>query len=199
LHLPFYEQPRFLVEFFLALATFGLFVATYLVARRTAQLGADTVKATKVADKHHQEALTPVVEWVCTAQALPIYPPDYSAGPLPPPIRYLISYSGTVKNVGTGPALNVRASFVFADRYTFDYGGQGGKQLQSLGPGEQYDDTFEQRVHSEPRITQMEMPYTVTITYDNIFGKQCTTLHKNAGGDRPTITTFTPPDTTPRV
>ena len=120
-------------------------------------------------------------------------------GETPDPIGYFLTYTGTVKNIGTGPALNVHASFVFADRYTFDYRGQGGKQLQSLGPGEHYGDKFEQRVHSEPRITQMEMPYTVTITYDNIFGKQCTTVHKNAGGDRPTITTFTPPDTTPRV
>lgn len=199
MHLPFYENASFWVEAVLALATGGLFVATYRVATRTAELAKDTVAATRVADKHHQESLTPVVEWVCLAQAKPQYeePRTAVAAPSGKVEGWDITYTGTIKNVGTGPALNVRAGFLF-HTFRFDKSNGYEKHLPSLGPGQGEGAKFYIRLAGNV-VSQTPMPYTVTITYDNIFGKQCTTVHTNPGGENQTETTFTPPDTTSRV
>jgi hypothetical protein len=43
----------------LAIVTGALFVATYLVARRTAELAADQAATNRLLDQHHQESLMP--------------------------------------------------------------------------------------------------------------------------------------------
>ena len=122
--------------------------------------------------------------------------------PSPPKIiGWTITYSGAVRNIGAGPALNVRAEFVFALSLAFNKANGQDKLLPSLGPGHEENYTFKGTVDvaTYGGALPNTPPFTITITYDNVFGKQCTTVHKSVGGNNQTETTFTPPDTTPRL
>src|SRR5579859_7840344 len=46
---------------FTGIVTLLLFVATYLVASRTADLAKDTIDASDIADEHHQQTLWPLL------------------------------------------------------------------------------------------------------------------------------------------
>ncbi len=198
----FYEDASFWVQFALAIVTGLLFLATYQVARRTRNLAEDTVEATRTADKHHQESLRPIVQWIGKAVLHEQYATEIEAGS-PRRVRYyILNYRGQVENVGTGPALNIRAEFLIHGSLTFDEKNNQAMHLRGLAAGMSYDETFHQRLEegrTAGATPNMSLAYRVTLTYENVFGKTCQTIHENPGGDGQTRTHHIPPDTTPRT
>jgi hypothetical protein len=178
-----------LVTALLLVATVWLAIFTGRLNAATVGLAKDTVDASKLADRHHQESLLPIVQWLGRAN---IFPP--SGGSIE------LTFEGDLENVGPGPALNVVAELRI---HTFLYDKATGNEfhLPTLAPGGSIPYKFSRALvggNTAGAPFNRPLSFEVTLTYENVFGKVCRTIQKNPGGDNQTQTTYEAPDTAPR-
>ncbi len=133
----------------------------------TNQLTAKTVAATELADQHHQETLAPLL----TLRDVRLDSEPINGTRI----------MGTIVNVGSGPATNIRIAFTFRGRAT-----EVQPQVSNgIASGERYpfevDVTLEnssqdfQKLLSGGPITHFMSDYEVTMTYSSVFSTSRTT------------------------
>ena len=97
----------------LLVATGALAIYTALLFRATSDVAKDTLDASRWADRHHQEQFSPIVIWDVD------WCEYYVAREMGTSPRPTLGISGSLRNIGSGPALNVRA-FVKMAQYETD-------------------------------------------------------------------------------
>ncbi len=157
-----------------ALVTGTLAFFTYRLAKVTSALAEDTVVASRLADRHHQEALQPLVrvEGELTIRHI--------VGPSGEPNEYLIVLDGEVVNVGGGPATSINI-LVKPDSYverSFYLGMLGANSTRILR-GVQW------RVSRTQHHPNMALwPFHLQVRYQSIFGSEGTTEQYSHSGQR---------------
>jgi hypothetical protein len=119
------------VTLFLVIATGILAFKTWQLHAATVALATDTVQATKVSDRHQQETLSPI----CVIG-------DLRCGATQRGAAYVSSVSLAIANVGSGPALLVRATVTpvgSGGRYTSNSVARGTKPLSPGAKSELLD------------------------------------------------------------
>lgn len=127
-----------------AVITLGLFVATFMMARKTAELATDTVDAADRADVHHQQALWPnVVPTQAHVQGADL--------------------SITLENIGNGPAYSV--TVVISPEVRAADGGQSFRASPLAACGKQ-----QCRWEVEGLLSRYDEPFYIRVQYDTMFG-----------------------------
>lgn len=160
----------------LAIFTWRLYESTNKVANRTQELADDNVAANRLADRHHQEQLRPIIIWDVEIRGVG---PEHASG---------LNLSGNMRNIGPGPALDVWATLKLnsAEFKTTQ------KRILAGGSGGTNDAwRFEHDSKSGTIDSRRDFPaYTVTIYYANIFGEVgTTTLSRTKHGSEGPIET----------
>jgi hypothetical protein len=157
----------------LAIFTAFLFFATLAVASRTADVAADTVTASQQADTHHQESLTPIVVFkpglIRLLNARIDIFPNAAVG------------EGRLRNVGAGPAMNVRMT-VQALNAEGQWFGSASFTSGPIGAGEDVEIANgadgEQIVYRPGfDVPAAAASFMVLIDYESLFGGSAGTIH----------------------
>jgi hypothetical protein len=150
------DVPMVVATAVLAVITLALFLATFLMAKKTAELAQDTVDASNLADEHHQQTLWPfivVTKWSVQAQQAP----------------ELLNLQ--VKNIGSGVALAVRATLVAINTQGLTIAPN--FLLGAVGPGELYprhNETIAIQFTNSIVRGQDVFNIQVLLEYDTMFG-----------------------------
>ena len=150
------DVPMVVATLALAVITLALFIASFLMAKKTAELAQDTVDASNLADEHHQQTLWPfivVTKWSVLAQQNP-------------DILNL-----QVKNIGSGAALAVRATLVTINAQGLTIAPN--FLLGAVGPGELYprhNETIVMQFTNSIVKGQDVFNIQVLLEYDTMFG-----------------------------
>lgn len=168
----------------LAVYTARLFASTREMAEKTAALVKSTVDANALADRHHQESITPIVALNACLTA------EYGA--LDPPTQkpaWKFFLRGTVANTGLGPALNIRVEIDASDcvpqvfrmkslaanssePIVGERGGAGAAYVWYRVPFNENEDRRARCV-----------PYTSRVYYENLFQTPGKTVQETHSGD----------------
>jgi hypothetical protein len=94
----------------IAVATLGLAIGTFILAKATKEVAKDTVAAARLADRHHKESNVPIVSLSQGAFWIENMPEHANT-------KSLLSFKYWVTNSGNGPALNVQIIAEVALKY----------------------------------------------------------------------------------
>jgi hypothetical protein len=160
----------------IAIPTVFLAIFTWRVAKRTEELGRDTVASAELADWHHQETLNPLV--ILERITVGLFPANLpqTISPPPPPMATLYVFASFL-NLGGGPALDGKLT-IKAHMYTAEF------DLGALPLG--YNDTRRYEVNL-PMLRDTALlkdpPYTLDVGYKSIFGTEGSAAYKSTGGN----------------
>lgn len=176
-------------EYGLLIATIALAAYTARLFRSTRDLAKDTLQASKYSDRHHQESLTPCVVIDGIQAILSRSSPNETLG-----------IYGALRNVGTGPALNIKVILHVDDLDLLESVIEAG----SLKPGGDFENRLKFDVRTgekHPYSAGVALPFLVRINYLNIFGQLASTLYIGTSDESGRIllkTAFAAPSVLPR-
>ena len=157
---------------FLAAVTATLSIFTLLLVGATLYLAANAIKANRLAEKHHQETLMPAVTFRGR------YWPEWRDRTGAHTVSFMY-YEGLLQNVGGGPALNVVATLKtqFFGDYTYNIGFLPANYVRDEHRVRQVMDFNLDPVFCMPPHAMQPLDFTLTITYENVFGQSGKTEH----------------------
>jgi hypothetical protein len=141
------------ITLLLFLATLALATFTALLHRATVEVAKDTVAATKVGDRHHQESLSPV----CVLREVFFDTNDYT-------VRARLK----VQNVGAGPAIRINANIQCLGTERRHIGIGEVHTCDSLKSGDTTPDFI--RSMEQPARGQDAVMFEIRLEYQNVFG-----------------------------
>ncbi len=159
----------------MAKATRTVALKTASLAEQTRALAAETISANELADRHHQEAMTPCV--------------ILDEGVVVSLQHALRLNEGYLRNIGPGIALDIRI-------WIGDVGEP--VRIRPLASNEKYKLIEECTVPIGNQIAP-RAPIKLMIMYKNLFGAEAKTTHFGHIGDRVFTTIFDSPPVTKRI
>jgi hypothetical protein len=146
-------------------STAAAFVATAVMAWKTSELAKDTVDASDLADRHHQEALMPHV-YVSAVMRSRMREYNEPTGKVR---DWFVSLEGELVNVGMGPALDIRLFITRGEQTTEHYVG-------FCSPKERKPITdISWSLSSDPAPGKAMLPFSIAVNYDTVFRSSRTT------------------------
>ena len=151
-----------------AIFTARLASSTSKLSRATFDLAKETVDATKLADRHHQETRSPLLYLQANFA--------FSRRSDVDGVRNIGELSGSIVNLGGGPAQNVRVEITPGSFKSKSF------YIGMVGPHAPQDITRSMDFGQAVNPVEAHWPFEVRVTYESVFGAEGLTLQRSHSG-----------------